>query len=287
MAGGPLGRGRRQLRVRRPLLADCVDALLADDSAGPVEVVVVDNGSTDGSVATLRARHPDVAVMEPHANLGYAPRRQPRDRGHAGAGGARLQPRHACSHPGSARRRARRVRGRRRRRGRRTAHREPRRHARTRRRGPRPAPASRSGTRCSAGSRRDNRFTRAYRQTDAAADVPRDVDWVSGAALWFRRAALDRVGGWDERYFMFLEDVDVCREITASGDRVRYEPGGGRDPRGRREPVARAGPLRGGPPPGRVPVPRQVVDRARAGWRCPPRPGSSAPARSVGRDAPR
>jgi len=55
--------------------------------------------------------------------------------------------------------------------------------------------------------------------------VPRDVDWVSGAALWFRRSALDRVGGWDERYFMFLEDVDVCREITASGDRVRYEPG--------------------------------------------------------------
>src|SRR4051812_15699266 len=28
----------------------------------------------------------------------------------------------------------------------------------------------------------------------------------------------------DERYFMFLEDVDVCREITTSGDRVRYEP---------------------------------------------------------------
>jgi N-acetylglucosaminyl-diphospho-decaprenol L-rhamnosyltransferase len=70
-----------------------------------------------------------------------------------------------------------------------------------------------------------NRFTRAYRQADADADVPRDVDWVSGAALWFRRAALDRVGGWDERFFMFLEDVDVCREITASGDRVRYEPG--------------------------------------------------------------
>ena len=54
-----------------------------------------------------------------------------------------------------------------------------------------------------------------YRQTDADTDVSRDVDWVSGAALWFRRAALDRVGGWDERYFMFLEDVDVCREITA------------------------------------------------------------------------
>jgi hypothetical protein len=45
------------------LLADCVDALLADDSAGPVEVVVVDNGSADGSVARLRDRHPGVTVM--------------------------------------------------------------------------------------------------------------------------------------------------------------------------------------------------------------------------------
>src|SRR4249920_1377856 len=54
-----------------PLLADCVDALVADDSAGPVDIVVVDNGSTDGSVTTLHARHPTVAVMDPHANLGY------------------------------------------------------------------------------------------------------------------------------------------------------------------------------------------------------------------------
>ena len=73
-------------------------------------------------------------------------------------------------------------------------------------------------------SRPHNRYTRAYRQTDADTGAPRDVDWVSGAALWFRRSALDRVGGWDERYFMFLEDVDVCREITTGGNRVRYEP---------------------------------------------------------------
>ena len=83
--------------------------------------------------------------------------------------------------------------------------------------------------------------------------MPRDVDWVSGAALWFRRAALDRVGGWDERYFMFLEDVDVCREITAAGGRVRYEPGGGRDPR--------CGASRS-----RAPV-RSVVDHHRAAYR--------------------
>ena len=54
---------------------------------------------------------------------------------------------------------------------------------------------------------------------------PRDVDWVSGAMLWFRRSWLDRVGGWDERFFLFLEDVDVCRTIGEAGGRVRYEPG--------------------------------------------------------------
>ena len=54
------------------LLTACVASLLADDSAGPPEVVVVDNGSSDGSVARLRDAHPDVRVVTPGHNLGYA-----------------------------------------------------------------------------------------------------------------------------------------------------------------------------------------------------------------------
>jgi N-acetylglucosaminyl-diphospho-decaprenol L-rhamnosyltransferase len=49
---------------------------------------------------------------------------------------------------------------------------------------------------------------------------------VSGAAIWLRRDALDVVGGWDERYFMYMEDLDLCRRIRAAGFHVAYEPAG-------------------------------------------------------------
>jgi N-acetylglucosaminyl-diphospho-decaprenol L-rhamnosyltransferase len=69
-----------------------------------------------------------------------------------------------------------------------------------------------------------NPFTRRYRELDADPTVARDVDWVSGAALWLRRGAIDEIGGWDEGFFMYLEDVDVGRRLRDSGWRVRYVP---------------------------------------------------------------
>ena len=71
-----------------------------------------------------------------------------------------------------------------------------------------------------------NPFTAKYRQLDADPAIPRLVDWVSGAAIWLRRRALDDVGGWDERYFMYLEDTDLCWRLRAAGWEVAYEPGG-------------------------------------------------------------
>jgi N-acetylglucosaminyl-diphospho-decaprenol L-rhamnosyltransferase len=72
----------------------------------------------------------------------------------------------------------------------------------------------------------ENPFTRRYRQLDADPATARDVDWVSGCAVWLRRDALDAVGGWDERYFMYVEDVDLCARLRGAGYRVRYEPAG-------------------------------------------------------------
>ena len=40
------------------------------------------------------------------------------------------------------------------------------------------------------------------------------------------RRALDEVGGWDERYFMYLEDVDLCWRLRGAGWEITYEPAG-------------------------------------------------------------
>jgi GT2 family glycosyltransferase len=49
-------------------------------------------------------------------------------------------------------------------------------------------------------------------------------DWVSGACLLVRRADADAVGGLDERFFMYTEDVDFCAAIRARGRRILFTP---------------------------------------------------------------
>jgi hypothetical protein len=52
----------------------------------------------------------------------------------------------------------------------------------------------------------------------------RIVDWVSGACMLARRDVLARVGGFDERYFMYWEDADLCRRLRARGYAILYVP---------------------------------------------------------------
>jgi GT2 family glycosyltransferase len=50
------------------------------------------------------------------------------------------------------------------------------------------------------------------------------VDWVTGAALMTRRAVLDQVGGLDENYFMYSEELDWCRRAKEADWHVVYLP---------------------------------------------------------------
>jgi GT2 family glycosyltransferase len=50
------------------------------------------------------------------------------------------------------------------------------------------------------------------------------VDWVSGACMLIRSASLRAVGGFDEQYFLYWEDADVCRRLRGRGYDIRYVP---------------------------------------------------------------
>lgn len=56
----------------------------------------------------------------------------------------------------------------------------------------------------------------------ALEDKAVDVDWVSGAVMMVRRDAIDAVGGMDDGYFLYFEDVDWCRRMWENGWRVVY-----------------------------------------------------------------
>jgi GT2 family glycosyltransferase len=53
---------------------------------------------------------------------------------------------------------------------------------------------------------------------------PVEAAWVSGAFLVIRRSAFDAVGGFDERFFLYKEEEDLCLQVRRNGGRVIYDP---------------------------------------------------------------
>jgi N-acetylglucosaminyl-diphospho-decaprenol L-rhamnosyltransferase len=53
---------------------------------------------------------------------------------------------------------------------------------------------------------------------------PTEVDWISGACMAIRRRTVEEIGPMDERFFMYFEDVDLCRRAREAGWLVYYLP---------------------------------------------------------------
>lgn len=69
-----------------------------------------------------------------------------------------------------------------------------------------------------------NPWTTAYRDGNAAPGKSRDVGWLSGSCFVVRRSAFERIGGFDEEYFMYFEDVDLGYRLGTAGYRSVYVP---------------------------------------------------------------
>lgn len=70
---------------------------------------------------------------------------------------------------------------------------------------------------------RSNPWTAAYRQ-ERLEPSERTVGWLSGSCLLLRRQAFDAISGFDERYFMYMEDVDLGDRLADAGWQNVYVP---------------------------------------------------------------
>lgn len=209
----------------RDLLLGCLDSLEAARAAGELaEIVVIDNTSRDGSAEAVRAAFPDVRVIEAE-NRGYG------TAANRGFGATTsefilvLNPDtvvlpsaiaaladHLRAHPEVA------IAGPRMRYP--DGSEQP-----TRRRFPARLTPLFESTLLETW-RPGNRWAREFRMLDApdACDIPQQVDWLVGAALLVRRAAVDRVGGFDERFHLYSEEVEWCWRLRRHGWRIAWVP---------------------------------------------------------------
>ena len=206
----------------RDVLLDCLASIAAHppSSSRPHHVFVVDNASTDGSVAAVQAKFPSVQTMALERNVGFGAANNAAARTGdsplvlflnsdtlVGAGAIdslvdRLEATGAAAagprlNDGAGRPEVS--------------------------FGPMLSPlaefAQRLRTRAAASG---NPIVRGY--VDRLVARERVVDWVSGACLLVRRDAGSAAGWFDERYFLYEEDVDFCAALRARGGRILFTP---------------------------------------------------------------
>ena len=200
----------------RQLLDSCL-AQVAGQRLPPGLVVVVDNGSTDGSVEHLRARWPAVQVLALGTNAGVAAGNNAGIRAvlDAGASAVLLLNNDAEMAPDVAERL----------------------QSELEAAGPAAWAAapkilylSEPGHIWSAGGRFDWwRGLSRDRGTDepdrGQYDRPEDIDYANTCCLLVRGSVFERVGLMDEAYYMYYDDSDFSARIRRAGGRIRYVPG--------------------------------------------------------------
>lgn len=205
----------------RDLLVRCLAALQPDVESGLAEVWVVDNVSADGSAAAARAAAPWAHVLEPGSNLGFgravnlvaARSRSPwlvcanADTGPCPGALARLLEAGADSRVGCLAPRLTLPDGR-------TQHSVY----------PFPTPAFTLAFNLGRGSVDSRWAERRCLEGSWDPDRPREVPWAIGAFLLLRRQAFEQVGGFDERQWMYAEDLDLGWRLHDGGWVTRYVP---------------------------------------------------------------
>ena len=205
----------------REELEACLSSVIANTEDATPEIIVADNASTDGSVAMVKDRFPGVDVLESNENLGFARasnlcwRRAHRplvlflnsdtvvpqgalarivalmnDRDDVGALGPLLKNADGSIQMSFGNMLS--------------------------------LSAELRQKFLNAGYRNGRGPLRGYVENLHARE--RTVDWVSGACLLTRHELLERVGGFDEEFFLYSEDVDLCAGIRAQGARILFTP---------------------------------------------------------------
>lgn len=200
----------------RDLLLAALERLAPAPAATHWQIIVVDNGSQDGSAQAVADRFPDVALLASAANRGFAAGNNLGLRLAQGdvfillntdviVTGEQLQtlvayllsqPDLGAVSPG----------------------------LRTLDGGPQAFAYGSQPSPFYLAARGLRRLLRLGAMHDWGVASPIEPDWISGACLAVRRAVYEQVGGLDERYFLYFEDVDWCVRIRRAGWRVVYNP---------------------------------------------------------------
>lgn len=207
----------------RGLLAECISSAMRECHGLTAEIIVVDNGSSDGSAAMVEAEFPDALLVRSNENLGFG---RANNLGFQAAGGRYvvLLNSDAFMAPGTL--------------SRALAYMDS-----TPRCGMLGARlVGRDGVDQPSARQFPSLFNDMLHLTGLSARFPHspvlgapdrtwadptepvETDWVPGAFAVIRRQALKEVGYFDERFFLYYEEVDLCRRLKDKGWTVAYRP---------------------------------------------------------------